>query len=149
MKPSDSEKNAVKKAELSLTPMIDVVFLLLIFFMVGMKFKEFDRKLLADLPRAGEPPEDEPPELVDEIWVRIDDKNKGRGGPATPKIVVDQVVMRGWDHTFSTLQRLARAPQALKDPVILDPTDAAHTGWVLKIMDYLRLLKYQNINFKQ
>jgi biopolymer transport protein ExbD len=57
--------------------------------------------------------------------------------------------MRNWDHVYSTLERLARAPQAREDPVILAPTDAAYHGWVMKVMDYLRLLGYQNVNFKQ
>ncbi len=151
--------DVIKKAELSLTPMIDVVFLLLIFFIVGMKFKEFDRKLEADLPRAGKPPDDPEPTLINEIWVRIDDKNKGRGGKPSPKIVIDQVIMTyrrdesgkmtPWRHTYSTLQRLARAPQARDDPVILDPADAAQHGWVMTVLDYLRQLEYKNINFKQ
>ncbi|MBL7222293.1 MAG: biopolymer transporter ExbD [Candidatus Brocadiae bacterium] len=131
------------EARLSITPMIDVVFLLLIFFMVGMKFRAFNRKLPAELPRAGKA------DFGHEVWVRIDDRNRGGGGEPSPRIAVDQVVMRGWDHTFSTLERLSRAPGALKDPVVLDPTDAAHTGWVLRIMDYLHLLGYSNINFRQ
>ena len=37
----------------NLTPMIDIVFLLLIFFMVGTKFSEWERKMELDLPEAG------------------------------------------------------------------------------------------------
>ena len=39
------------KAELSMTPMIDVVFLLLIFFMCATKFKTLEGKLVSTLPR--------------------------------------------------------------------------------------------------
>ncbi|MDA7950182.1 MAG: biopolymer transporter ExbD [Pirellulaceae bacterium] len=35
---------------LNLTPMIDIVFLLIIFFMVGTKFSERDRKLSLSIP---------------------------------------------------------------------------------------------------
>ena len=37
----------------NMTPMIDIVFLLLIFFMVGTKFSEWERKMELDLPEAG------------------------------------------------------------------------------------------------
>lgn len=36
---------------LNLTPMIDIVFLLIIFFMVGTKFTELERKIALDVPR--------------------------------------------------------------------------------------------------
>ena len=38
---------------LNLTPMIDVLFLLIIFFMVGARFTAEDRKLELDLPAVG------------------------------------------------------------------------------------------------
>ena len=54
-----------------LTPMIDVVFLLLIFFMVTMKIVQEERELIVPLPVAGTPPFP-PPGLPDqEIDVEI------------------------------------------------------------------------------
>ena len=38
---------------LNLTAMIDVLFLLIIFFMVGTKFIESDRQIELDVPRVG------------------------------------------------------------------------------------------------
>ena len=35
---------------LNLTPMIDIVFLLIIFFMVGTEFTEMERQIELDLP---------------------------------------------------------------------------------------------------
>jgi len=149
-------RQVVKKAELSMTPMIDVVFLLLIFFMVGMKFKELDRKLEADLPKAGKPLDDDDQPPPSEIWVMI--KNAGTPSNPRPKIIIDQrpfsppKLKNGrWDFSRvrDTLARLARAPGAKQDPVILAPDDDAHTGWVLKVLDFLNQLQYRNINFKQ
>jgi biopolymer transport protein ExbD len=39
---------------LNLTPMIDVVFLLIIFFMVGTKFTELERKIKLQVPEVGD-----------------------------------------------------------------------------------------------
>ncbi len=40
-----------EQPSLNLTPMIDVVFLLIIFFMVGTKFTELERKVALDVPQ--------------------------------------------------------------------------------------------------
>ncbi len=39
-----------EQPSLNLTPMIDIVFLLIIFFMVGTKFSEIERKIGLELP---------------------------------------------------------------------------------------------------
>lgn len=43
-----------EQPSLNLTPMIDVVFLLIIFFMVGTKFTELERKLGLQVPEVSE-----------------------------------------------------------------------------------------------
>lgn len=40
--------------ELNLTPMIDIVFLLIIFFMVGTKFAEMERTVALEVPRVSQ-----------------------------------------------------------------------------------------------
>ncbi|MEZ5973661.1 MAG: biopolymer transporter ExbD [Planctomycetota bacterium] len=51
---------------LNLTPMIDVIFLLLIFFMVATTFQDPERQMDVDLPEAqsGDPVEQHPEELI-------------------------------------------------------------------------------------
>lgn len=39
---------------LNLTPMIDIVFLLIIFFMVGTKFTELERKITLEVPQVSD-----------------------------------------------------------------------------------------------
>ncbi len=43
-----------EQTTLNLTPMIDIVFLLIIFFMVGMKFTELERKIGLQVPEVTE-----------------------------------------------------------------------------------------------
>jgi len=138
------DDDTVKKAELSLTPMIDVVFLLLIFFMVGMKFKELDRKLEANLPQQGEDSTDD--RLLSEIWVFV------KANPAQRNkalIIIDQVPMRDWREAKDKLYRLSKVPGATKDPVLLVPDGDAWHGWVMRCLDILHQVGYKNINFKQ
>lgn len=44
--------DSLEEPELNLTPMIDIVFLLIIFFMVGTKFSEIEQQFDVDLPSA-------------------------------------------------------------------------------------------------
>ncbi len=47
-------KESAALASLSLTPLIDIVFLLLIFFLVATRFEKEDREMDVPLPRASE-----------------------------------------------------------------------------------------------
>ncbi len=47
-----SARHNAEDASINLTPMIDVVFLLVIFFMVGSKFSEAENRVEVDLPAA-------------------------------------------------------------------------------------------------
>ena len=60
---------AIEEPDLNLTPMIDIVFLLIIFFMVGTRFTEIEREFDVQLPTVS----DAPPltSLPDDIVVTI------------------------------------------------------------------------------
>lgn len=65
-----------EKCELQMTPMIDVTFLLLIFFMCTLKFKILEGKLTAYLPKdVGVQAFDTPP--VEKVDIRLDVRNSG------------------------------------------------------------------------
>jgi biopolymer transport protein ExbD len=59
-------RQRASEATLNLAPMIDVVFLLLIFFMVATTFVDREKEMDVDLPQAesGEQPEKEQDEIV-------------------------------------------------------------------------------------
>ena len=137
------EREVVRKASLSLTPMIDVVFLLLIFFMVGMQFRAFDRQLRADLPRG------EGRGLAQEISVRIAVKHGGSDAQPQPQYYVEQVAMRDKEHLKRRLRRYAEMPGGRNDPVIIDPSDDAWHDWVMAVRDILIVLRCRRISFKQ
>jgi biopolymer transport protein ExbD len=49
--PMPLKTNLDEQPSINLTPMIDIVFLLIIFFMVGTKFVEMERKIAVQGPR--------------------------------------------------------------------------------------------------
>lgn len=68
------KKEANRPIEFTFTSMIDIVFLLLIFFIVSARFKQVEQRLDTFLPESGEcryPPQVEPPESVT-IFVKDD-----------------------------------------------------------------------------
>ena len=56
-------KTLQEEPTLNLTPMIDIVFLLIIFFMVGTKFADMERQIKLEIPRVSSVgPKTAPPE---------------------------------------------------------------------------------------
>ena len=63
----------------NMTPMIDVVFQLLVFFLVSMKFKTLDMKIEADLPKdVGPSPEIVPRNDPVKLVARLDRPSDGQ-----------------------------------------------------------------------
>ena len=48
------QTESLEEPSLNLTPMIDIVFLLIIFFMVGTKFAEMERTVQLEVPKVGD-----------------------------------------------------------------------------------------------
>lgn len=67
----------------NLTPMIDVVFLLVIFFMVATKFTEVERSIDLELPTAAEAGDSLPPDRPSVVAVREGGQVELDGAPVT------------------------------------------------------------------
>ena len=74
------KKAVIDEVELDLTPMIDVVFLLLIFFIVTMKFKVLEGKLETELPKDVGVNRSEVDELLEKIEINIVQDKAGEHG---------------------------------------------------------------------
>jgi biopolymer transport protein ExbD len=61
----------VQTEALNMTPMIDVVFQLLIFFMLTMQFREVEGKLLSHLPKTHGPHSAPNPTVLDEVRIVV------------------------------------------------------------------------------
>jgi biopolymer transport protein ExbD len=109
-------------ATLSLTPLIDIVFLLLIFFLVATRFAEEDRKLEVQLPTASEAqPVTEQPQ---EIAINIDDQGRF--------FVGGQYVEE--DELFQLLQS-ARINNPLGQPVVIRADQRVPFQFVALVMN--------------
>jgi len=133
-------------SRLQVTPMIDVVFLLLAFFMLGMQFRVIDRELEAALPRGASRPGSAP---VEELRIRITTDGTA-AVPARPRVVIDQLSLTHWGQVYHTLRRLAEAPGARATyQVVIAPEDDVPHDWVMRVFDYLKLLGYTRIGLSK
>ena len=97
----------------NLTPMIDVVFLLIIFFLVGTKFYELEREISVQLPETSDArPLTKPPQ---EIIINV-----SRDG----QITVDQVVLSA-ERLVGVLQQ-ARTRYPDQSVLVRGDRDAKH-----------------------
>ena len=115
---------------LNLAPMIDVVFLLLVFFMVATTFAEEERQLDLTLPAAESG--DEPQPLPEEIVVNV--TSDGR------LVVAGEELTR--DDLRDLLERAARRDPEL--PVTVRGDEVARYGAVAAVLDLCRTCGLRN-----
>jgi biopolymer transport protein ExbD len=108
-------------ASLSITPLIDVVFLLLIFFLVSSRFSEEERELDLNLPSITEalPATAQPEEIV----INVDDKGRYFIDGAFRQVEqVEQILLR------------AKANNATSQTVVIRADKTADWGMVATAM---------------
>ena len=102
----------------SLTPMIDVVFLLLVFFMLASRFG-MDMQVPLNVAEGGQAPYSGPPRLVD--------------------ILPDGLRLNGQAVTIADLpSALADLTQAPSDTIVLRTRDAARLQRLVDVMQHLQ-----------
>jgi biopolymer transport protein ExbD len=120
---------AIDEPQLNLTPMIDVVFNLIIFFMVGTRFADIERQFDVQLPRvsAAQPLSSPPEEVVVNVY--------GDG-----RLVVNQAPL-----TPGELETLLREKQSrYADQAVLVRGEGA--GSYQRVMDVLSICQKARIS---
>jgi biopolymer transport protein ExbD len=152
-KPPEEEKKKKKKkdnvflkdkSDLSMTPMIDVTFLLLIFFMVACKFKTFEAKLAAYLPKDKglENYKIEDQELPIKVLLRWNAPRK------QCRVTVGRIFCgydtEGISKAFRKVKQLKATGVAKAE---IEAGGDVHTGWVVQALNMLIKAGLTEINF--
>lgn len=127
--------------ELDLTPMIDVVFLLLVFFMVATKTKLSNRALDANLPKdigSSSPSDEEPKETIN---IEV----KERGGQ--PKIFVNNFPIDTFEGLYQKLAQLTSISS--ESPVIISPEGAVSFKYVVMTLNACSRAAVEKVSFAQ
>lgn len=144
----------VKEIKMDLTPMIDVTFLLMIFFLVTLKFKVLEGRLDASLPKdmgtstkQSEPIEkvniimmvSEPGQLVDDRSLKGLQTYEGRA----VRYEVGTSVYRSVDDLEAALAKYDKEEQ----PVTIDPRKGIINEDVMLVLDAVLRLKFKKVSF--
>jgi biopolymer transport protein ExbD len=137
-----------KDAGLKMTSMIDVVFLLLIFFLVGTHFRVPEGELDA---RASAGPG---PLVGDDIRITLRVGPRGANGDARPSVLVDgrpvpdtnkQDPMSGLS---ALLEQLASDPRMREEvAVVIEAEPALSYRWVIRALDLCRRAEFSRVVF--
>ena len=145
-----------ERTTLKMTAMIDVVFQLLIFFLVGMKFRIPEGELDAYLPEEGQPKELKERVLpVDEIRITLRVSQAGAKDPAVPpSVLLDGKTFDGGPASGSVnwlrsqLTELAKDRQILEEvPVIIEAEPHLAYRWVVYTLNYCKKKGFRKIYF--
>lgn len=124
-------------ADINMTPMIDCVFLLLIFFMVATSFTPIPG-IRVKLPPPGQPmnPENKPQQLI----LRISDPDPGQSNGTM--VLNDQIVS-----LESLLAEFQRATLKQKEMLIIQSGRDVYHDQVVKVMDLAKRADVKKIGF--
>ena len=123
------KKRSREASTIDLTPLIDVVFLLLIFFMVSTVFKKEELALILNLP-TGE----------------SSDKKSNQNKSLSIEVSKNEVALNGKKVTFEVLKDKLASTSNKKIPVILRVDEIVEYKRVVTIIDLLKKHKLENLN---
>ena len=162
---SNLKELSESKVELEMTPMIDVTFLLLIFFMCTLKFKTLEGKLAAYLPKdVGVNQSDAEPKEKVEILMRVrnqgtkyKDLGKGKLGPYNDdgRFVYGDDRVVEYSVGIMKTTKLTQIEARLKElhasdperPATIDARPGTVYGDVIKVLDVALSAEFTDITF--
>ncbi len=127
------ENSEAKGAEMQLAPMIDVVFLLLVFFIVSWNFAKFEAEVNVSVPETEET--DSPQQAQGEIVIGVTEDGTVR---------VNNQLM-GQDELYFRLERIATLFP--KQPVILRAEERTDYVHVMNVLDTCQKAGIWNVAF--
>ena len=123
------KKRSREASTIDLTPLIDVVFLLLIFFMVSTVFKKEELALILNLP-TGE----------------SSDKKSNQNKTLSIEVSKSDVALNGKKVSLDSLKEKLSGTTNKKIPVVLRIDEVVEYKRVVKIIDMLKKYKLENLN---
>jgi biopolymer transport protein ExbD len=128
----------------SMTPMIDVVFLLLIFFVCTASFQIIESTLSTNLLAEGTTQVELPPELqlddLDRIVITVDDEAGSSLLQLNGQPCPSATALSEW-------LDIIVASDGAELPVVIDPSDAALVGNAIDVYDRCKLSGFARVQF--
>jgi biopolymer transport protein ExbD len=137
------KKKEEERVDIPIAPMIDVVFLLLIYFMVSSTMEQQEADLSFQLPGTVE--QAEPLDLPDEQIIEI----RGDGQIVVNEYPYDRPDSPRLEELTSMLTRFREASKANKVEAIvtISPSDTVAHSQIVKVMDACSIAGIEAVNF--
>ena len=137
------KKKAEEKIGVPIAPMIDVVFLLLIYFMVASTLEQQEAELSFQLPGSVE--QDEPLDLPDEQIIAI----REDGQVMVNDYPYNSPELERYQELAAMLTRFREASTANKVEAIvtISPAESVSHAQIVKVMDACSLAGIEAVNF--
>ncbi|MBC2604082.1 ExbD/TolR family protein [Puniceicoccus vermicola] len=137
------KKKAQPKPEIQIAPMIDCVFLLLIYFMVSATLEKQEADLSFELPGTVE--QSEPVEMPDEQIIEI----RADGQVIVNEFAYDSPDSPRFQELAAMLTRFKEASSANQvDAIVtISPADLALHQSIIKVMDAISIAGIDSVNF--
>lgn len=137
------KKKPEEKVTIPIAPMIDCVFLLLIYFMVSSTLQRQEADISFQLPGTVE--QDEPLEMPDEQIIEI----SGEGQVIVNDYQYDTPVSPRFVELASMLTRFREASDAnqVEARVTISPSDGTAHQTIVRVMDAVSLAGIEAVNF--
>jgi len=132
-----------RELSVSMTPMIDVVFLLLIFFLCTASFQIVESMLPSPVAAAGSSPVELPPELLEMSLERV--LIHVASHQRVTQLTINGQPSESLDHLLGLLTALAEIDSSI--PVVLDIDGEALLGLAIDVYDRTRLSGFDQIQF--
>lgn len=145
----------LKEIKMDLTPMIDVTFLLMIFFLVTLKFRVLEGRLDASLPKdmGTSSAKSEPIEKVNIIMMvsdpgqLVDDqKNKGLQTYDANRKVRYEIGTQVY-RSVADLEAALTPYDKAEQPITIDPRKGIINEDVMLVLDAVLRLKFEKVSF--
>ena len=142
---STSRTREKVKIQPPMTSMIDIIFQLLIFFMLMPSFQSHEGYLTTNLPK-DQGPNPRPPEILERIKIELlDEGNEGEG----VSIVLNDTQSLG--DNFEGLRAALEGYRAQglqpTHPILISPTMAVRHKFVVRAFDAAVTARFTNVNF--
>jgi biopolymer transport protein ExbD len=135
-----------KGEALNITPMIDVVFLLLIFFIATIQLPDPEDELLAYLPREEQKVEgagDETEEQEQDVITHMIVLEPGR-------IVMDNIELQGWGglrERLDSLRLIQAQSDEIRHEIVLASADSTPYRQVIRALEVCANYGFKDVNF--
>lgn len=142
-----------QKAELQIAPLIDVVFLLLIYFMVTSQLKDPEGDLSFTLPAPSESTSVTPPwEVVIEVGTPLQDADTGELDPRSGEVLVYGTPYGKTGSLDNMVEALGKEKAAAESSgatfvVTIMPSNDSMHGRIIQVMDVCAKIEAKNVAF--